>query len=111
MVAGRQLSDVCLHDVAPDPPGRAAQPGSFVPTCISVRPMAADRRSGTTMLDHLTPLLSSPWLYVSVFAAVVIDGFIPVVPVEVVVIGLGAVSATGSPKLVALAAAVVTGGM
>ncbi|MFY1669551.1 DedA family protein [Plantactinospora sp. WMMB334] len=63
------------------------------------------------MLDHLTPLLSSPWLYVIVFAAVAIDGFIPVVPTEVAVIGLGALSATGSPNLVALAAVVVAGGI
>lgn len=63
------------------------------------------------MLDHLTPLLSSPWLYLIVFAAVTVDGFLPVVPTEVAVIGLGALSATGSPDLVALAAAVVAGGM
>jgi membrane protein DedA with SNARE-associated domain len=63
------------------------------------------------MLDHLTPLLDSPWLYFIVFAAVAVDGFIPVVPTEVAVIGLGALSATGSPDLVALAAVVVAGGM
>jgi hypothetical protein len=34
------------------------------------------------MLDHLMPLISSPWLYVIVFAAVAIDGFLPVVPSE-----------------------------
>jgi membrane-associated protein len=65
----------------------------------------------TTMLDHLMPLISSPWLYLIVFAAVTIDGFIPVMPSEAVVIGLGALSATGSPNLVALAAVVVAGGM
>jgi membrane-associated protein len=63
------------------------------------------------MLEHLTPLLSSPWLYVIVFAAVAVDGFIPVVPTEVAVIGLGALSATGSPNLAALAAVVVAGGI
>ena len=63
------------------------------------------------MLDYLTPLLSSPWLYVIVFAAVAIDGFVPVVPSDVAVIGLGALSATGSPNLVALAAVVVAGGI
>ncbi|MBB4957137.1 DedA family protein [Micromonospora polyrhachis] len=65
----------------------------------------------TTMLDHLMPLLSSPWLYLIVFVAVTIDGFIPVMPSEVMVIGLGAMSATGSPNLVALATAVVAGGI
>lgn len=63
------------------------------------------------MLDHLLPLLHSPWLYVIIFAAVTVDGFIPVVPTEVAVIGLGALSATGSPNLVALAAVVVAGGI
>jgi membrane-associated protein len=65
----------------------------------------------TTMLDHLMPLVSSPWLYAIVFAAVAVDGFIPVVPSEAVVIGLGALSATGTPNVVALAAAATAGGM
>jgi membrane-associated protein len=63
------------------------------------------------MLDHLLPLLSSPWLYVIVVLAVAVDGFVPVVPSETLVIGLGALSATGRPDLAALAAAVVAGGM
>lgn len=63
------------------------------------------------MLDHLMPLISSPWLYVIVFAVVAIDGFLPVTPSEAVVIGLGALSATGSPNLVALAAAATAGGI
>jgi membrane protein DedA with SNARE-associated domain len=64
-----------------------------------------------TMLDYLTPLLSSPWLYVIVALLVAIDGFVPVIPVEAVVIGLGALSASGSPNLAALAVAVTAGGM
>ena len=63
------------------------------------------------MLDHLMPLISSPWLYLMVFLAVAVDGFIPVTPSEAVVIGLGALSATGSPNLIALAAVVTAGGM
>lgn len=63
------------------------------------------------MLDHLAPLVSSPWLYLIVFVAVTLDGFLPVVPSEALVIGLGALSATGRPHLVALSAAVVAGGM
>ncbi|MFG1605030.1 DedA family protein [Actinoplanes sp. NPDC049265] len=63
------------------------------------------------MLDHLMPLISSPWLYVIVFVAVAIDGFIPIMPSETVVIGLGALSATGRPSLAALATAVIAGGM
>lgn len=56
-------------------------------------------------------LLSSPWLYLIVFLAVAVDGFIPVVPSETVVIGLGALSAGGSPNVAALATAAVAGGM
>ncbi len=63
------------------------------------------------MMEHLMPLISSPWLYVIVFALVAIDGFFPAVPSEAVVIGLGALSATGPPHLIALATAVVAGGM
>jgi membrane-associated protein len=57
------------------------------------------------------PLLSSPWLYAIVLVAVAIDGFVPIVPSETLVIGLGALSATGRPNLVALAAAVTAGGV
>src|SRR5690349_22926853 len=63
------------------------------------------------MLDHLLPLISSPWLYLVVLLAVAVDGFIPVVPSETLVIGLGALSATGRPNLVALAMAAIAGGM
>jgi membrane-associated protein len=63
------------------------------------------------MLDHLLGLTSSPWLYLIVLVVVAVDGFIPVVPSETVVIGLGALSANGSPNVVALAAAVVAGSM
>lgn len=63
------------------------------------------------MMNYLMPLISSPWLYVLLAVAVAIDGFIPVIPSEVMVIGLGALSATGSPNIVALAAAVVAGGI
>lgn len=63
------------------------------------------------MLNHLLPLVSSPWLYLIVFAAVAVDGFLPVIPIEALVIGLGALTATGKPSLLALGAAVTLGGM
>jgi membrane-associated protein len=63
------------------------------------------------MMDHLMPLICSPWLYVIVFVAVTVDGFFPIVPSETVVISLGALSATGSPHLLALLAVVVAGGI
>ncbi|WP_430784079.1 DedA family protein [Actinoplanes sp. G11-F43] len=63
------------------------------------------------MIDHLTPLLSSPWLYVIVFLIVAVDGFLVVVPSETVVISLGALSAAGHPNLAALLVAVAAGGV
>ena len=63
------------------------------------------------MLDHLMPLISSPWLYVIIFLMVAFDGFVPVVMSEAVIIGLGALSAVGSPNLAVLAGAAIAGGM
>ncbi|MFF5076371.1 DedA family protein [Actinoplanes sp. NPDC000266] len=63
------------------------------------------------MLDHLMPLISSPWIYLVVFVLVAIDGFFPAMPSEAVVISLSALSTSGSANLAALAVAVVAGGM
>jgi membrane-associated protein len=63
------------------------------------------------MLHHLMPLACSPWLYVVVLVAVAIDGFFPVIPSETLVIGLFALSATGSPNVFALLAVVAAGGI
>lgn len=63
------------------------------------------------MVDHLMPLLCSPWLYVIVVVLVAVDGFLPIVPSEAVVISLGALTATGRPHLLLLFAAVALGGV
>ncbi|XVU28723.1 DedA family protein [Actinoplanes sp. CA-054009] len=63
------------------------------------------------MLDHLMPLISSPWIYLIVFVLVAIDGFFPAMPSEAVVISVSALSTSGSASLAALAVAVVAGGM
>jgi membrane-associated protein len=68
-------------------------------------------RSVDCMLNHLMPLVSWPWMYLIVFVSVAIDGFLPIIPVEALVIGLGALTATGRPSLIALAATVTAGGM
>jgi membrane-associated protein len=68
-------------------------------------------RSVHRMLNHLMPLVSSPWMYLIVFVSVAIDGFLPIIPTEALVIGLGALTATGRPSLIALAATVTAGGM
>ncbi|MEU4242798.1 VTT domain-containing protein [Actinoplanes sp. NPDC026619] len=62
------------------------------------------------MLEHVLPLISSPWLYVIIFLLVAVDGFVPVAMSEAVIIGLGALSTTGPPHLVPLAVAAVAGG-
>ncbi|GAA1583130.1 DedA family protein [Actinoplanes couchii] len=61
--------------------------------------------------ENLMPLICSPWLYLIVFAMVTVDGFLPIVPSEAVVIAVSALSATGSPNLVALIAATIAGGI
>jgi membrane protein DedA with SNARE-associated domain len=63
------------------------------------------------MLHYLMPLVSSPWLYVIIFVLVAVDGFIPVAMSEAVIIGLGAISVTGSPDLALLAASAIAGGV
>jgi membrane-associated protein len=63
------------------------------------------------MLNHLMPLVSSPWLYAFVALVVAVDGFVPVIPIEALMIGLGALTATGRPNLIALALSVTIGGM
>jgi membrane-associated protein len=80
--------------------------GLLAPSSLSVMIRSVD-----DMLNHLLPLVSSPWLYLVVFAAVAIDGFLPFIPIEAMVIGLGALSATGRPNMLGLAAAVTAGGM
>ena len=62
------------------------------------------------MLTYLLPLISSPWLYLIIVLLVAVDGFVPVAMSEAVIIGLAAVSATGSPYLSVLALAAVAGG-
>jgi membrane protein DedA with SNARE-associated domain len=63
------------------------------------------------MLHYLMPLISSPWLYVIIFLLVAVDGFVPVAMSEAVIIGLGAISATGSPDLAVLAGSAIAGGV
>jgi membrane-associated protein len=62
------------------------------------------------MLHYLMPLVSSPWLYVIIFFLVAVDGFVPVAMSEAIIIGLAAISTTGSPHLLPLAVAAAAGG-
>jgi membrane protein DedA with SNARE-associated domain len=59
------------------------------------------------ILPLLEDLMSSPWVYLALFAVAAIDGFFPLVPSEASVITAGVFAASGGPEiaLVALVAA------
>ena len=53
-----------------------------------------------TILDALHDVMSSPWVYLALFALAMLDGFFPVVPAETSVITAGVfAAATGAPDL------------
>ncbi|MBM0274063.1 DedA family protein [Micromonospora sp. STR1s_6] len=51
------------------------------------------------LLDLLHQTMSSPWVYLAIFAIAVLDGFFPVVPSETAVITAGVFAAAGAPYL------------
>ncbi|TDD28583.1 DedA family protein [Nonomuraea terrae] len=51
------------------------------------------------ILDFVEQAMSSPWLYLALFALALLDGFFPVVPAETSVITAGVFAATGEPNL------------
>jgi membrane protein DedA with SNARE-associated domain len=51
------------------------------------------------ILDHVHAVMTSPWVYAALFALAAIDGFLPVVPSESVVITAGVFAASGGPAL------------
>ncbi|MFD0479539.1 DedA family protein [Nonomuraea thailandensis] len=52
------------------------------------------------ILDLVEQVMSSPWLYVALFALALLDGFFPVVPAETSVITAGVfAAASGGPNL------------
>ncbi|WNM41771.1 DedA family protein [Micromonospora halotolerans] len=52
-----------------------------------------------SVLDLLHQTMSSPWVYLALFAVAVVDGFFPVVPSETAVITAGVFAVTGQPDL------------
>ncbi|TQJ26051.1 membrane protein DedA with SNARE-associated domain [Micromonospora sp. A202] len=54
------------------------------------------------LLDLLHETMSSPWVYLAIFAIAVLDGFFPVVPSETAVITAGVFAASGAPYLPAV---------
>ncbi|MFG3442696.1 DedA family protein [Nonomuraea sp. NPDC047897] len=51
------------------------------------------------ILDLVHQAMSSPWLYVAIFALAVLDGFFPIVPAETSVITAGVFAASGNTNL------------
>ncbi|MEU4515271.1 DedA family protein [Nonomuraea wenchangensis] len=51
------------------------------------------------ILDLVQQVMSSPWLYVALFALAVLDGFFPIVPAETSVITAGVFAASGETNL------------
>ncbi|HEY7485318.1 MAG TPA: DedA family protein [Streptosporangiaceae bacterium] len=51
------------------------------------------------ILDAVQGLMSSPWIYLALFALAMVDGFFPVVPSETLVITAGVYAAGGRPNL------------
>jgi membrane protein DedA with SNARE-associated domain len=55
---------------------------------------------GETIVAAIDGLASTPWVYLLLFAIAAVDGFLPLVPAETLIITLGAwTAATGEPHL------------
>ncbi|GAA3114766.1 VTT domain-containing protein [Planomonospora alba] len=62
------------------------------------------------ILDALQQAMSSPWIYLALFALAVLDGFFPVVPAETSVITAGVFAAsTGAPDVALVIAVAALG--
>ncbi|MGK5442767.1 DedA family protein [Micromonospora sp. URMC 105] len=55
-----------------------------------------------SVLDLLHHTVTSPWVYLVIFAVTAVDAFFPAVPGETVVITAGVLAAAGEPNLVAV---------
>jgi membrane protein DedA with SNARE-associated domain len=63
------------------------------------------------LLDLLHQTMSSPWVYLAIFAIAVVDGFFPVVPSETAVITAGVFAASGAPYLPAVIVVAAAGAL
>lgn len=64
-----------------------------------------------TVLHLAESLVGSPWLYLFVLGLTTVDGFLPIVPAETVVIAAGAYAVTGEPSALGLLAAAWAGAL
>lgn len=63
------------------------------------------------LLDLVRDLMTSPWIYLTLFGFAALDGFFPVVPSESLVITAGVFAAYGDPSLCGVIAAAALGAM
>ena len=75
--------------------------GAAAPTSIGIM----------DLLDLLHETMSSPWVYLAIFAIAVLDGFFPVVPSETAVITAGVFAASGAPYLPAVVLVAAAGAL
>lgn len=61
------------------------------------------------MIDLLETAITSPWVYLALFAIATLDGFFPVVPSETMVITAGVFAASGEPNLTLVVVAAALG--
>lgn len=54
---------------------------------------------GEAIIDLVDQAMSSPWVYLALFALAAVDGFLPLVPSETAVITAGVFAATGEPNV------------
>jgi membrane-associated protein len=54
---------------------------------------------GEALIDLVDQAMSSPWVYLALFALAAVDGFLPLVPSETAVITAGVFAATGEPNV------------
>ncbi|RBQ15205.1 DedA family protein [Spongiactinospora rosea] len=61
------------------------------------------------ILDILHQVMTSPWVYVALFAVAMIDGFFPAVPSETAIITAGVFAVAGEPNVFGVAVAAMLG--
>jgi membrane-associated protein len=61
------------------------------------------------IMDYVEGAMGSPWVYVALFAFAMIDGFLPAVPSESLVVSAGVFAASGEPNLAGIIAAAALG--
>ena len=60
-------------------------------------------------MDYVEGAMGSPWVYVALFAFAAIDGFLPAVPSESLVVSAGVFAASGQPDLTGIIVAAALG--